>query len=158
MGRGPKNNERPTPRTEGHAILVAQIKSAQRNIKYGDLVALLRSKHGLGKTAAEQAIKRHYQLMDATKNEWVVNGVSMLVDWYTQIADEAMRAGKYRDAAKAMDSLRTMLKLGAADRIEVTSSETAAKLATLTPEQVELLAMIGHPDTEPEEDEPAVEH
>lgn len=93
---------------------------------------------GIGKTAAEQAIKVAYELLH---DEWKTGPsiVDRLASRYQAIADKAERAGDYRAAVRAMDSLRRHLGLGAPDRVEHTTKEATHDLSNMS--EADLLAL-----------------
>jgi hypothetical protein len=132
---------------ERYATLIAEIRATHSSLGYSDLIALLRTRHGLGKSMAEQSMKLFYSRITKTTEELREHGVALLLADYRAYAEAAHRAGKHRDAARILDSVRQMLGLGAGERLEITKTDNTARIAELTFEERAILAKL---DLEPD--------
>ena len=105
------------------------------SLRYRDMCAEVRRQFEVGKTAAEQAIKRAYALMkEEASNEHLADRITAK---YMSLAESAERDGDWRAARSILDSLRRHLGLGAPDRVDINVKDenmddlTDAQLAAL---------------------------
>lgn len=96
------------------------------SLTYLMMLAEIRKRFDVGKSAGEQSIKRAYQIL---RDQWSNSDiVDRLAARYHSIADKAEADGDWHAAIRAMDSLRRHLGIGAPDRVEHSRGVSQHKL------------------------------
>lgn len=119
------------------------------SLRYTEMLKEVRAAFECGKTAAEKAIQRAYEILRET---WADPALSdRIAHKYMAIVEGAERAGEFRAARAALDSLRRHLGLGAPDRVEHSGGLdiNAEKLEDLTEDELRIMAKVAPDDDAP---------
>lgn len=118
------DHTKPTPaqlkkqeRTEAMARWTIDRWDERPSIRYLQMVPEIRRKFECGKTAAEQAIKRAYEMM---REEWADKEsiADRIAARFFHLSEKAEAKGDLNAAIRALDSLRRHRGVGAPDRVE----------------------------------------
>lgn len=149
-------------KTERRAQRVLELWADKPSLRRDEIHGRIRREFKCGIGAADRAITRAYEYY--AENSQDLQLTDRLAQHYWDIAEEAKKAGKFRDATKALDSLRAHLGIGAPERLELTN-KTGVDMAELTQEEIDMLARLDRArdvapaaETPPDEDESPVEH
>ena len=117
------------------------------SLRYSEMVKEVRRTFECGKTAGEKAIERAYEILRVTWSDPALS--DRIAHKYMSIVEAAEKAGEFRAARAALDSLRRHLGLGAPDRVEHSGGLEIKQEAVedMTDEELRLIArMAGEPD------------
>lgn len=91
------------------------------SLRYGQMKKEIQKRFECGENAAEQAIKRAYEILREAWSDAPAVADKITARYYA-LSESAERAGDHAAAIRAMTELRKHLGIGAADRVEHSGS------------------------------------
>jgi hypothetical protein len=108
---------------------------------YGGTRDAIRKRFGVGKTAAEQIIKRAHEVLRRDTPEGSPEVRATITRFLLNVAESAAAEGKWRDATRAA-AVAMRVNDTAPERIEVTTKTEISDMEDLSNEELALLSRI----------------